>query len=212
MSTINENEWDKMLLKYKFAKTILEAELEILLKEYEYRAGNSPVEHIKSRLKSEKSILKKLEDNGYDKTVENVEKHIHDIVGFRIVCSFLSDVYDIVNIIKSSKNFKLKGENDYIKNPKETGYSSYHLNILVPIYLEEKLEYVEAEIQIRTVAMDFWASLDHKLQYKLPEDIPVYLERELLSCSDEIKIMDLKMQNLYDIVKKYTDKKQEDKK
>lgn len=212
MSTINENEWDKMLLKYKFAKTILEAELEILLKEYEYRAGNSPVEHIKSRLKSEKSILKKLEDKGYDKTVENVEKHIHDIVGFRIVCSFLSDVYDIVNIIKSSKNFKLKGENDYIKNPKETGYSSYHLNILVPIYLEEKLEYVEAEIQIRTVAMDFWASLDHKLQYKLPEDIPVYLERELLSCSDEIKIMDLKMQNLYDIVKKYTDKKQEDKK
>ena len=144
--------------------------------------------------------------------MENVEKHIHDIVGFRIVCSFLSDVYDIVNIIKSSKNFKLKGENDYIKNPKETGYSSYHLNILVPIYLEEKLEYVEAEIQIRTVAMDFWASLDHKLQYKLPEDIPVYLERELLSCSDEIKIMDLKMQNLYDIVKKYTDKKQEDKK
>ena len=212
MSTINENEWDKMLLKYKFAKTILEAELEILLKEYEYRAGNSPVEHIKSRLKSEKSILKKLEDKGYDKTVENVEKHIHDIVGFRIVCSFLSDVYDIVNIIKSSKNFKLKGENDYIKNPKETGYSSYHLNILVPIYLEEKLEYVEAEIQIRTVAMDFWASLDHKLQYKLPEDIPVYLERELLSCSDEIKIMDLKIQNLYDIVKKYTDKKQEDKK
>ena len=212
MSTINENEWDKMLLKYKFAKTILEAELEILLKEYEYRAGNSPVEHIKSRLKSEKSILKKLEDKGYDKTVENVEKHIHDIVGFRIVCSFLSDVYDIVNIIKSSKNFKLKGENDYIKNPKETGYSSYHLNILVPIYLEEKLEYVEAEIQIRTVAMDFWASLDHKLQYKLPEDIPVYLERELLSCSDVIKIMDLKMQNLYDIVKKYTDKKQEDKK
>lgn len=212
MSTINENEWDKMLLKYKFAKTILEAELEILLKEYEYRAGNSPVEHIKSRLKSEKSILKKIEDKGYDKTVENVEKHIHDIVGFRIVCSFLSDVYDIVNIIKSSKNFKLKGENDYIKNPKETGYSSYHLNILVPIYLEEKLEYVEAEIQIRTVAMDFWASLDHKLQYKLPEDIPVYLERELLSCSDEIKIMDLKMQNLYDIVKKYTDKKQEDKK
>ena len=124
MSTINENEWDKMLLKYKFAKTILEAELEILLKEYEYRAGNSPVEHIKSRLKSEKSILKKLEDKGYDKTVENVEKHIHDIVGFRIVCSFLSDVYDIVNIIKSSKNFKLKGENDYIKNPKETDRKS----------------------------------------------------------------------------------------
>ena len=119
-------------------------------------------------------------------------------------------MYDIVNIIKSSKNFKIKNENDYIKNPKDSGYSSYHLNILIPIHLEQKLEYVEAEIQIRTVAMDFWASLDHKLQYKLPQDIPVYLERELLSCSDEIKIMDAKMQHLYDIVKKYTDKKQEE--
>lgn len=212
MNRIDENEWDKMLLKYKFAKTMLEAELEILLNEHEYRTGHSLVEHIKSRLKSEKSILKKLENKGYEKTVENVEKYIHDIVGFRIVCSFLSDVYDIVKIIKSSKNFKLKEENDYIENPKETGYSSYHLNVLVPIHLEQKLEYVEAEIQIRTVAMDFWASLEHKLQYKLPKDIPVYLERELLSCSDEIKIMDLKMQHLYDIVKKYTDKKQEDKK
>ena len=197
MSGINPTEWEKMLLKYKFAKTMLEAELKILLEEHEFSTGNTPVEHIKTRLKSESSILKKLEDKGYEKTVENVEKYIHDIVGFRIVCSFLSDVYDIVNIIKSSKNFKIKNENDYIKNPKDTGYSSY-------------LEYVEAEIQIRTVAMDFWASLDHKLQYKLPQDIPVYLERELLSCSDEIKIMDAKMQHLYDIVKKYTDKKQEE--
>ncbi len=207
MNTINQKEWDKMLLKYKFAKTMLEAELEILLKEHEYRTGTNPVEHIKSRLKSEESILKKLENKGKAKTVENVEKHIHDIVGFRIVCSFLSDVYDIVNIIKSSKNFKIKEENDYIKNPKDTGYSSYHLNILIPIPLEQKLKYVEAEIQIRTVAMDFWASLEHKLQYKLPKDIPVYLERELLSCSNEIKIIDAKMQHLYDIVKKYTQKK-----
>lgn len=210
MNTITKNEWDKMLLKYRFAKTMLEAELEILLEEHEFRTGNTPVEHIKSRLKSEKSILKKLENRGYEKTIENVEKNIHDIVGFRIVCSFLSDVYDIVNIIKTSKNFRIKDENDYIKNPKNTGYSSYHLNILIPIHLEQKLEYVEAEIQIRTVAMDFWASLDHKLQYKLPSDIPVYLERELLSCSDEIKILDTKMQHLYDIVKKYTDKNQEE--
>lgn len=209
MNTIDNKVWEKSLLKYRFAKTMLEAELEILLKEYEYRTRTNPVEHIKSRLKSEKSILKKLEDRGYEQTIENVENHIHDIVGFRIVCSFLSDVYDIVSIIKSSKNFKIKNENDYIKNPKETGYSSYHLNILIPIRLEQKLEYVEAEIQIRTVAMDFWASLDHKLQYKLPQEIPVYLERELLSCSDEIKVIDDKMQRLYDTVKKYTDKKEE---
>lgn len=207
MNQINPKEWEGMLLKYRFAKTMLEAELEVLLKEYEYKNQYNPVEHIKSRLKSESSILKKLEDKGYEPKIENVEKCVHDIVGFRIVCSFLSDVYDIVNIIKSSKNFKIKDESDYIANPKDTGYTSYHLNILVPIHLEERLEYVEAEIQIRTVAMDFWASLDHKLQYKLPKDIPVYLQREMLSCSDEIKILDTKMQHLYEIVKKYTDKK-----
>ncbi len=207
MNQINPKEWEGMLLKYRFAKTMLEAELEVLLKEYEYKNQYNPVEHIKSRLKSESSILKKLEDKGYEPKIENVEKCVHDIVGFRIVCSFLSDVYDIVNIIKSSKNFKIKDESDYIANPKDTGYTSYHLNILVPVHLEERLEYVEAEIQIRTVAMDFWASLDHKLQYKLPKDIPVYLQREMLSCSDEIKILDAKMQHLYEIVKKYTDKK-----
>lgn len=207
MNQIDPKEWEGMLLKYRFAKTMLEAELEVLLKEYEYKNQYNPVEHIKSRLKSESSILKKLEDKGYEPKIENVEKCVHDIVGFRIVCSFLSDVYDIVNIIKSSKNFKIKDESDYIANPKDTGYTSYHLNILVPVHLEERLEYVEAEIQIRTVAMDFWASLDHKLQYKLPKDIPVYLQREMLSCSDEIKILDTKMQHLYEIVKKYTDKK-----
>ena len=111
----------------------------------------------------------------------------------------------MVNIIKSSKNLKVLEENDYIKNPKSSGYSSYHLNILIPLYLEENIEYIEGEIQIRTLAMDFWASLEHKLQYKLPENIPVYLRRELYSCSEEVKSLDTKMQHLYDIVKKYTD-------
>lgn len=207
MNKINPREWDGMLLEYKFAKNLLEAELEVLLKEYEFKNSYNPVEHIKSRLKSEGSILKKLEDKGYKPTIENVKNHIHDIVGFRIVCSFLSDVYDLVKMIKTSKNFKIKDESDYIANPKDTGYSSYHLNILVPVHLENRLEYVEAEIQIRTVAMDFWASLDHKLQYKLPKEIPVYLQREMLSCSDEIKLLDAKMQHLYEIIKKYTDKK-----
>lgn len=209
MNNIDSKEWDAMLLKYKFAKTKLEADLEILLKEYEYKNEYNPVEHIKSRLKSERSILKKLEEKGYEKNVENIKKHIHDIVGFRIVCSFLSDVYDIVGIIKNSKTFKIINESDYIASPKDTGYTSYHLNVLVPVHLEEKLEYIEAEIQIRTVAMDFWASLDHKLQYKLPKKIPLHLQRELLECSDEIKVIDVKMQHLYEVIKKYIENKKE---
>lgn len=209
MNNIDPKDWEEMLLKYKFAKIKLEADLEILLKEYEYNNEYNPVEHIKSRLKSESSILKKLEEKGYEKNIENVEKHIHDIVGFRIVCSFLSDVYDIVSIIKNSKTFKIKNESDYIANPKDTGYTSYHLNVLVPIQLEDEVEYVEAEIQIRTVAMDFWASLDHKLQYKLPKEIPLHLQRELLECSDEIKVIDVKMQHLYEVIKKYIENNKE---
>lgn len=206
MTQLKENKLDELLLEYSFAKKILETELEILLKEYEYRNKETPVEHIKSRLKSKSSVINKLESKGYELTEENIKNHVHDMVGFRIVCSFLSDVYDIVNIIKTSKKFKIKDESDYIKNPKDSGYISYHMNVLVPVYLKEKVEYIEAEIQIRTVAMDFWASLDHKLRYKLPEDIPVYLQREMLACSDDIKILDSKMQHLYEIVKKYKEK------
>ena len=200
-----EKNWENILLRYKFAKTMLEKELEIIIGDYEHRTPSHPVEHIKSRLKSKESILKKLEKKKVKTTPENIKKYVHDVVGIRIVCSFLSDVYDMVNIIKSSKNLKVLEENDYIKNPKSSGYSSYHLNILIPLYLEENIEYIEGEIQIRTLAMDFWASLEHKLQYKLPENIPVYLRRELYSCSEEVKSLDTKMQHLYDIVKKYTD-------
>ena len=142
MDGISPEDLEKTLLKYKFAKKILEAELEVVLKEYEYKYHKSPIEHIKSRIKSEKSIIKKLKDRGYEVNIENVENHIHDIVGFRIICSFLSDVYDIVDVIKKSKNFKIKDESDYIRNPKESGYSSYHLNVLVPVHLEGSLQYV----------------------------------------------------------------------
>lgn len=203
---MQQEQYEELMLKYTFAKKILETELDILLKEYELVNKKTPVEHIKSRIKSKESIIKKLKKKGYDVTPNNIKDHIHDMVGFRIVCSFLSDVYDIVEIIKSSNQFKIKDESDYIKNPKSTGYTSYHLNVLVPIHLQKKVEYIETEIQIRTVAMDFWASLDHKLRYKLPDNIPVYLQREMLECSDDIKIIDTKMQHLYEIVKKYQDK------
>ena len=127
------------------------------------------------------------------------------MICFRIVCSFISDVYDIVNIIKSSNEFIIKEETDYIKNPKDSGYSSYHLNVLVPLHLEEITEYVEAEIQIRTVAMDCWASLEHKLDYKLPKRVPKEIKDELIACAMDIDKLDLRMQKLYDIIKEYKD-------
>ena len=128
------------------------------------------------RIKTLESAENKLRKRNYEVTFENLVNHIHDIVGIRIVCSFLSDVYEIANRIQSSKQFKIENVNDYIKNPKPSGYTSYHINVLIPIDLYASTEYIEAEIQIRTIAMDCWSSLDHKLRYKLPENIPVHLQ------------------------------------
>ena len=183
---INEREVSELMLKYNFALQLLETQFNILIKEFEFKNKYNPVEHMKSRLKTEKSIIDKLNKKGYEVTTKNMILHVHDIIGIRIVCSFLDDVYDIVDIIKSSKQFKIKEEKDYIKNPKSTGYMSYHLIVLVPIYLNETVEHVEAEIQIRTSAMDFWASIDHKVQYKFPSEIPEEVKKEMYNCNMEV--------------------------
>lgn len=202
---INEREVSELMLKYNFALQLLETQFNILIKEFEFKNKYNPVEHMKSRLKTEKSIIDKLNKKGYEVTTKNMISHVHDIIGIRIVCSFLEDVYDIVDIIKSSKQFKIKEEKDYIKNPKTTGYMSYHLIVLVPIYLNETVEHVEAEIQIRTSAMDFWASIDHKVQYKFPSEIPEEVKKEMYNCSLDIRKLDEKMQQLNEFVNKYNE-------
>jgi len=195
----------ELMLKYNFALEILKTEINILVKNFEYKNNYNPVEHIKSRIKTKESAIKKLDKKGYDLTFENLERHVHDMVGIRIVCSFLSDVYDIVELIKNSKQFKILEEKDYINNPKDSGYVSYHLNLLVPIHLDEKIEYVEAEVQIRTIAMDFWASLDHKIRYKFPSEIPSEVKEEIYNCSLDIRKLDDKMEKLNKIMKKYNE-------
>ena len=202
---LNEREISSLMLKYNFALQLLETQFNILIKEFEFKNKYNPVEHVKSRIKSEKSIIDKLNKKGYKVTAKNMIQHVHDIIGIRIVCSFLSDVYYIVDIIKISKQFKIKEEKDYIKNPKSTGYMSYHLIVLVPIYLNETVEHVEAEIQIRTSAMDFWASIDHKVQYKFPSEIPEEVKKEMYNCSLDIRKLDEKMQQLNEFVNKYNE-------
>lgn len=199
----NDKSLEEVMMKYNYALETLETDLNILIKDYEFRNNNNPIEHIKSRLKSKESALKKLEKKGYDLTVENLVKYVHDMIGVRIVCSFLSDVYNIVELIKRCKKFKIREEKDYISTPKETGYISYHLIVLVPIVLGETEEYVEAEIQIRTIAMDFWASLDHKIQYKFQKQIPDEIKEEMLNCALDIRMLDNKMGRINEIMKKY---------
>lgn len=202
-------EKDKLFLYYNFALRMLETEINILVDEFVFNHGYNPVEHIKSRIKSEKSIKNKLKDKGYDYTLANIKKYIHDVVGIRIVVSFLSDVYDIVSVLKNSQDLIIVKQQDYIKEPKDTGYISYHLNVLIPIYLNNKTEYVEGEIQIRTIAMDFWASLDHKIEYKFSDTgkIPLEVYDKMYENSLIIKELDKKMMHLNETVNKYENDK-----
>lgn len=194
-----------IMIKYQCSLELLETQINILIKSYEHKYDCNPVEHVKSRLKSLESCVKKLEDKKYEVNEYNLINHVHDIAGIRIVCSFLDDVYNIVNLIKDSKMFEIKEEKDYIENPKESGYVSYHLIVYVPIYIYGKKEYVEAEIQIRTIAMDFWASLDHKIQYKFPKEIPEEIKEEMFNCSLDIRMLDNKMGRLNQIMQKYNE-------
>ena len=197
------DEFKKKFMKYEFAKERLQNEINILIKEYEYELGYNPVEHTKTRIKTLESAENKLRKRNYEVTFENLVNHIHDIVGIRIVCSFLSDVYEIANRIQSSKQFKIENINDYIKNPKPSGYTSYHINVLIPIDLYASTEYIEAEIQIRTIAMDCWSSLDHKLRYKLPENIPEEIKTELKNRAEDMKELDIKMEDLHQMTINY---------
>lgn len=194
---------NNFFIKYEYAKKMLETELDILIHSFELKHGYTPVEHMKSRIKSISSIQKKLERRGYSYTEENIEKHVTDVIGVRIVVSFLSDVYDIVSLITHSTNIILKERRDYIANPKESGYTSYHLIVLVPIYLESYVEYIPAEIQVRTVAMDFWASLDHKIRYKFKEEIPKEVQVEMKNYAKDIQELDRKMYHMNQIMNKY---------
>ena len=196
LSLKEQTKIDEIYLKNEFALKMLETELDILLKSYAYEKKYNPVEHMKSRLKTKESTFCKLKKKGYSINSYNLLKHVHDIIGIRIVCSFLSDVYEVVDLIKSSGQYKIKEEKDYIKNPKDTGYISYHIIITLPLYLTDKIEYVDAEIQVRTIAMDFWASIDHKLQYKV-DNISNDVKDEIYNCSLDIKALDEKMNKLY---------------
>lgn len=202
MDLSNQLDLSNIMVNYVAALKVLKTEIEILSDEFEYSHKYNPVEHIKYRIKSYESILNKLERKGLELTNENVIEHINDVVGIRVVCSFIPDVYELVNIIEKSRNIKVLNKKDYIKNPKDNGYTSYHLIVSVPVYLSIGVQEVKAEIQIRTIAMDFWASLDHKISYKFPEnqELPESVIQELKESSNTIKNLDKRMAELIGIV------------
>ena len=186
-------DWKNELLVYKFALDQMDTKFSIISQEYNLIHGHNPIEHTKSRVKSFESLINKLVRKGCDITTKAAKEHINDIAGLRIVCSFLSDIYNMVEVLKEHEDIKILNMKDYIKNPKPNGYRSLHLIVEVPVYLTNRVEYAKVEIQIRTIAMDFWASLEHKIYYKLNNEVPNQLTDELKEAADIANYLDEKM-------------------
>lgn len=188
--------WNTVILLYNAALKEIGTKLEILNDEFQHVHQYNPIEHIKSRIKTPESIVKKLKRRGYDSTVENMVKHVNDIAGVRVICSFTSDIYKIADMLASQADINVLSIKDYIRNPKESGYKSYHMIITTPIYLSDGAVDTKVEIQIRTVAMDFWASLEHKINYKFSDNVPEHIKRDLRSCAEMVSDLDAKMMDL----------------
>ena len=179
--------WREVILIYTSALKEIGTKLEILNDEFQHVHQYNPIEHIKSRIKTSESIVKKLKKHGYESTIDNMINYINDIAGIRIICSFTTDIYRIAEMLERQSDIKIISIKDYIKRPKSSGYKSYHMIVSIPIYLSEKRVDAKVEIQIRTVAMDFWASLEHKINYKFDVNVPEYIRRALCLCENGIR-------------------------
>ena len=193
--------WKEATLVYTAALRQINTKVEILNDEFQHVHQYNPIEHIKSRLKTPESIVRKLKLNGYESTIENMVRYVNDIAGIRIICSFVSDIYRIADMIRSQSDVQVIMVKDYIQNPKPSGYKSYHMLITIPVFLSDRTVETKVEIQIRTVAMDFWASLEHKINYKFDGTVPEHVRTDLIECSSMVSALDNRMQELNDEIK-----------
>lgn len=200
------DQWTTVMFLYNSALKAINTKIEILNNEFIHIYNYNPIEHIKSRLKTPDSIVKKLKSDGCEVTISNMIEHLSDIAGIRIICSFTSDIYLIAEMIAKQTDVTVQYVKDYIKNPKSNGYKSYHMVVTIPIYLTEGPVETKVEIQIRTVAMDFWASLEHKIYYKFEGHAPEYLEEELRACADMVDMLDAKMFSLNEAIMEIEEK------
>lgn len=189
--------WETMMFLYNSALKEVNTKLEILNDEFVHIHNYNPIEYIKSRIKTPESIVKKLKKGGYESTIENMVTYVKDIAGIRIVCSFTSDIYRLAEMIGRQNDLTVISVKDYMKHPKASGYKSYHMIVSVPIFLSNKVVDTKVEIQIRTIAMDFWASLEHQLKYKTKNTVSKELAEELRKCANTISETDIKMQNIF---------------
>ena len=193
INNLERKDITKMLLGYKFALEEMNTKISILFEEYRVVHEYNPIEHVSTRIKSPKSIMRKIEHKGLSWSIHEIENNIRDIAGVRIVCSFEEDIYRIAKMLCNQNDITVVEVKDYIKKPKANGYRSLHLIVKIPIFLTDSVRNVFVEIQIRTIAMDFWASLEHKIFYKYNKDVPVHIKKGLKEAADQVTALDNKM-------------------
>lgn len=188
--------FSRLMMEYRAAIMEVETKLKVLNEEFSQEYNRNPFESIKSRLKSPSSIFEKLARKGFPVTVESIRENLTDVAGVRVICSFPDDIYRLAELFTSQDDIFLVREKDYIKAPKPNGYRSLHLILNVPIFLSDKKEYMKVELQFRTIAMDFWASLEHKLKYKKDVADTDEIVGQLKACADSIEELDYQMQEI----------------
>ncbi len=192
------SKFQQLMMEYDCALSEVRTKLDVLNKELSYRNQRNPFESIKARVKSPVSIYEKMKRKGFEFSVDNIERDLDDIAGIRVICSFVDDIFMLADCLKQQDDIVVLLEKNYIANPKPSGYRSLHLIIQVPIFLTEEKKYMKVEVQFRTIAMDFWASLEHKMKYKkdLPESVAGMLSEDLKFSADLINQLDRRMQQI----------------
>lgn len=189
-----------LLMQYRCAIREVETKLNVLNEEFSLQHEHNPIEFIESRVKDPVSIVEKMYRKGHELTVENIEAKLNDVAGVRVICSFVGDIYYLASMLAAQDDLEVVKTKDYIKEPKENGYRSLHLIIQIPIFLSNQKKYMRVEVQFRTIAMDFWASLDHKLKYKKNVKNSELIVEELRKCADTISGVDLRMQEIRNMI------------
>ena len=196
----NTAEFKKLMAHYTCAMMEIETKFNVLNEEFSLKHDMNPINSIKRRLKKPIGIYNKMIRKGYEYSLENVEKYLYDVAGVRVVCTFLDDVYTIADSLLAQDDIVLIEKKDYIKNPKPNGYRSLHLIVEVPIFLKDGKKMMKVEIQLRTIAMDWWASLEHQLRYKKMVELEKHMSDELKACAEVSESLDLRMNSLKDEV------------
>ncbi|MBS4979487.1 MAG: GTP pyrophosphokinase family protein [Clostridiales bacterium] len=204
----NTAKFNDLMMMYRCTIREVRTKLEVLNDEFSVEYKRNPISFIKTRIKKPESILKKLNKLGYDFTAENIQEHLNDVAGVRVVCAFLDDIYTIAELLASQDDITVIQVKDYIKNPKTNGYRSYHMIVEIPVFFSKGKTPMRAEIQIRTNGMDFWATLEHQLRYKKGiEEMDGYeqISDELAKTAHELNNMDLEMQNIKNKIGRFHD-------